>query len=199
MKKSYVILFLACCLVIPAMAQTDSGKIYRNFPIIATIQFHSLALPFRDLKTNFSNVGFGLGTEVSLNGKHNWTQQVNMVWYRNQAAGNGLLFYTQTAWRPTIISPVYTEVKAGVGYLVAFRPVESYKQENGKWVSVDHKGKGLFTVPIGISIGYNKFSPNTYFSPFATYQLLLISGYNKSIPIVPQTLLQVGSRIHFNP
>jgi hypothetical protein len=178
-------------------AQPKNEKEYRNFPLIITIQFHSLALPFKDLKTNFSNVGFGLGTEVSMNGYQNWVQQFSIGWIRNKSTGNGWLLSTQTVWRPAIVDNFFAELKAGIGYKYNSRPVESYRQEKGQWTSVGEKGKGMLVFPIGISAGYNGYSPGTYFSPFVSYQFLVLKGYNKSVPIVPETLLQMGSRIHF--
>lgn len=178
-------------------AQVKNEKDYRNFPLIFTIQFHSLSLPFKDLKSNFSNVGFGVGTEVSLNSYQNWVQQFSIGWIQNKSTGNGWLLSTQTVWRPTIVDEFFAELKAGIGYKYNFRPVESYRQENGQWVSAGQKGKGMFTVPVGVSAGYNGYSSGTYFSPFVSYQFLVLKGYSKSIPIVPETLLQVGSRIHF--
>jgi hypothetical protein len=139
----------------------------------------------------------GIGTEVSLNGKHNWAQQFTLGWYRNKHVGNGFMVYTQPAWRPTITKNIFTELKLGVGYLHASRPVESFKQENGKWISVGYQGKGSLIIPAGISIGYQKYSTTTYIAPFISYQLMLVKDYSKSIPIVPKTLIQVGSRIHF--
>jgi len=178
--------------------QTDSFKTYRNFPIIVSIQMHSLALPFHDLKTNFGNLGIGVGTEISYNGKQNWVQQINLVWYHNRETGNGIMLYTQPAWRPTLGANIYAEIKLGAGYLLSQRPVESFKQVNGDWISVGHRGKGMLVIPAGISFGYNKYSSKTYLSPFISYQVLFLSGYNKSIPLVPETLLQIGSRIHLN-
>jgi hypothetical protein len=197
MKKQFLGLMMGCCLSFSLAGQTDAPERYRNFPIVVTLQFHSLSLPFRDLKSNFSNIGLGLGTEVSLNGRHNWAQQFNVVWYRNKAVGNGWFFYTQSAWRPTIESGVFTELKIGAGYLLASRPVESYKQVDGSWVSVGRRGKGMFALPAGFSVGYHDFSPATYVSPFASYQLLVVKDYNKSIPLVPETLIQLGARINW--
>ena len=178
------------------LAQHDPSKSYRNFPIIVTIQFHSLSLPLRDFKTNFSNVGVGLGTEVSFNGKQDWVQQFRGAWYRNKSVGNGLQFYSQTVWRPTITGNVYTELKAGLGYQISFRPLESFKEVNGQWVSVGHKGKGMLMVPAGISLGYHKYDEELYFSPFVGYQIILLKGYNESIPLVPQKMIEVGTRMH---
>lgn len=196
MKAKLMATLLAICLTASLQAQTETQKSYRNFPIIVMVQFHNFSMPFKDMKSCFSNIGFGLGTELSYNGKSNWVQQFSATWHHNKTVGNGILFYSQAAWRPTMASGVYSELKAGAGYMYAFHPVESYKQTNGAWESVGHKGKGMFTLPIGISLGYQSYSSKTYVSPFVSYQFLLISGYNQSISLVPETLIQVGSRIH---
>jgi hypothetical protein len=198
MKSKIVTTLLVICLSASLQAQKDVQNGYRNFPIIVMVQFHNLSMPFKDMKSNFANIGFGIGTEFSYNGKSNWVQQFNATWHHNKTVGNGILLYSQAAWRPNIGSGVYTELKAGAGYMYAFRPVESYKQSNGVWSPVDHKGKGMFTLPIGISVGYQSYSNKAYVSPFVSYQFMLISGYNQSIPLVPETLIQVGSRIHLS-
>lgn len=198
MIKKITFLILACSISPALFAQPDEKKDYRNFPLIVSLQFHSLAMPFRDIRTNFRNIGIGLGTEVSINGTQHWVQQINAVWYRNKAVGNGLFFYSQMAWRPTIASNIYTELKGGAGYLLSFRPVESYQQVNGIWQSAGHKGKGMLTIPLGISVGYNNYSSQSIISPFISYQFLLVTKYNTSIPLVPETLVQIGSRIHLN-
>jgi hypothetical protein len=198
MKSKIATMLLALCLTGSLQAQPDTQKDYRNFPIIVMVQFHNLSMPFKDLKSNFSNIGFGLGTELSYNGKSNWVQQVSATWHHNKTVGKGVLIYSQAAWRPNIASGMYTELKAGAGYMYAFRPVESYKNNNGVWEAMGNKGKGMFTLPVGISVGYQSYSSETYISPFISYQFLLISGYNQSIPLVPETLIQVGSRIHLS-
>lgn len=184
-------------LFISLQAQSDAVKSYRDFPIIVSLQFHSLSMPFKNIGSNFSNIGIGLGTEVSLNGKHNWVQQMTIVWYNNKAVGNGIFVYTQNAWRPTIESDAYAELKAGVGYLYSFRPAKSFKQSaNNTWQPVGRKGRGMFSIPIGASVGYNYQTTYAYYSPFISYQFVIVSGYNRSIPIVPQTLIQIGSGIY---
>lgn len=194
--KVPVLILLICLMSSVAIAQDYLQSEHRNFPIIVSLQFHSMTLPFRDLKTNFSNIGIGIGTEISLNGKDNWLQQFSVIWIQNKAVGNGLLLYTQPTWRPTITSNTYTELKIGAGYLIAKRPVESYKPVNGEWISAGNKGKGMFTIPAGLTFGYRDYSPSMYLSPFASYQLLLLKDYNQSIPVVPETLIQFGTRIH---
>src|SRR5688500_8213616 len=168
MKNKFLMLLIFGT-VICAQAQSDDSKSYRNFPIVITLQFHSLSTPFQRMTSNFRNPGIGIGTEISLNGKHNWAQQVTAMWYRNSAVGNGILLYTQVAWRPSFGSYAYGEIKAGLGYEYSFRPTESYKFDNGKWKSVSHRGKGMLAIPVGVSLGYNNYSPDVYASPFVSY------------------------------
>lgn len=197
--QSRIISFVAALLLVSsASAQNETPRGYTNFPIIITLQFHALSLPFRNLKSNFKNVGIGLGTEVSHNGQQNWVTQMGVLWYHNRNVGNGFMPHIQTAWRPTLAGDVYTEVKAGVGYLISSRPAPAWKQVNGEWQTAGHKGKGMFTIPIGVSAGVNTWSGNTLAAPFVTYQFLLVTGYSTSIPIVPQTLIQTGVRVHLN-
>jgi hypothetical protein len=197
MRCATIFFVLLNILVSRANAQSETQKrSYSNFPVVITLQFHSLAMPFNNFKGNFSNVGIGVGTEVSYNRKQSFTQQVQAVWYCNRTVGNGLLIFTQPSWRPALYKSLFGEVKAGVGYLYSFRPVDSYQQVNGEWVSVGHKGKGMLTIPLAVSLGYNSAFENISIAPFVSYQFMVMSGYNKSIPIVPQTFVQVGSRIH---
>jgi hypothetical protein len=198
MKLSCMCLLFAVFFSEGAIAQVTTGKTYRNFPVVLSVQFHSLSSPFKDLKTNFKNIGFGVGTEIALGSTHNWAQQFQLSWYRNQRAGNGILLYTQSAWRPTIVSNMYAGIKLGFGLTYTFRPVESYKQNYGEWTAAGHKGKWLFTVPLGLTIGYHKFSEQTYFAPFISYQLLLNSNYARGVPVMTNSIIEAGSSIHLS-
>ncbi|WP_373496771.1 hypothetical protein [Aquiflexum sp.] len=196
--KTTTMLIVFCFLLSwnQAIAQSENQKNYRNFPIVLTLQFHALSMPIKDMKSNLKNVGFGIGTEVSHNGSHNWAQQFDIIWIKNRGIGNGILFSTQTAWRPMVVGNVYSEVKAGIGYMIGFRPSESFTQKDGNWISVGKKGKGMLTLPLGIGMGYYNHSQNMFVSPFLGYQFMLVKNYNLDLPFVPQSLLQMGGRIH---
>jgi hypothetical protein len=197
MKRRVFLLLAAIAPYLYSPAQEMGSHSYRNFPLIISIQFHALSLPLKDLKANFSNPGIGVGTEFSYSGNQNWVQQVNVIWYRNRYAGSGILLITQAVWRPSLGGNSFAEVKAGIGYSYSFRPVESYYQENEVWKKARHKGKSMFVIPVGLSAGFDHYSGGNLVSPFVSYQFLLLSGYNKSIPLVPETLLQAGTSVHF--
>jgi hypothetical protein len=198
MKTFLLSLFLVLTLQSYSQGQTadNSEKDYRNFPLIVSIQFQNFALPLKDLGSNFSNVGFAIGTEVSLNGKQNWAQQFQAGYYFNRDAGNGFFTYTQTVYRPTLFNDFYAEVKFGLGWQRVFHAVDAYVYENGNYVSTAG-GKSQLIVPLGISLGYNDYKQNTYAAPFISYQVIPALFYNDGIPLNFYSLFQVGTRIHF--
>lgn len=197
MKPLLPLLFLALLLSGTNTAQENPANQYRNFPVIITLQFHSLSMPFRDIGGAFRNIGLGIGTEVSFNGRHDWVQQFSTLWYRNKATGNGWVLYTQTAYRPNLGNAGwYGEVKAGVGYYFVKRPNPGWHQVDGQWKPAAKKGKGMLTIPVGIGAGYHRWSAQTYMAPFASYQFMPALGYNQSVPVIPQTFLQLGTAVH---
>lgn len=193
---STLILLLTCIQV--CLGQHEPRKDYRNFPLVISLQFHSLAMPFKDFKSNLKNVGFGIGTEISHSGSSNWVQQFDIIWIRNQGIGRAVLFSTQVAWRPHVAAGFFPEARAGLGYMLAMHPTSPLVQKDGQWVTPKRKSKGMLTIPIGLGMSYYNYSPNTYISPFVGYQMLLVTNYNQTLPVVPQTLLQSGLRIHPN-
>ena len=196
--RTVIITMLLCLYPVFGMQAQDSNQgNHRNFPLIISIEFHSLSLPFKNKRPLFANVGIGLGTEVSHNGNRNWVQQFKLTWYGNKTVGGGILLHTQAVWRPTLVSDTFSEVKLGVGYLHAKRPKVAYKPTEKGWEVNGKKGKGMFVLPIGIGAGYDTFDTDTYISPFVGYQFLLATKYNQDIPVVPFTLMEAGSRIHF--
>ncbi|MBX7109657.1 MAG: hypothetical protein K1X61_13480 [Chitinophagales bacterium] len=195
---------LLLCLLLPLQATfskaqdaATSDADYRNFPVIISLQFQNFALPFQDLKSNFGHVGIALGTEVSLNGKQNWAQQFQAGFYFNKDAGNGFFTYTQTVYRPAFFKHFFPELKAGIGWQRIFHPVQTFEYQNGQVTAVKG-GKSQLMVPLGISVGYNKYSTKTYVSPFISYQVVPALFYNDGIPLNFYSLVQVGTRIHFN-
>ncbi len=173
----------------------NNEAIYRNFPIVISIQFHNLAMPFKDLKSNFRNIGIGVGTEISLNGRQDLVQQFQIGFCRNKNIGNNFWIYTQTAYRPTVVGNFYGEIKGGLGWQRNFHPVASYKFANGAWVS-SHAGKSQIIVPFGISAGYYQAQNSTFIAPFATYQVIPALFYNRSIPLNFYSAFQMGTNIY---
>lgn len=197
-QRMLKIKFLLLLSIIPFLgyAQNLHDNDFRNFPIVITLQFQSFSMPFQNIKGHFRNIGIGIGTEVSLNGNHNWIQHFDMIWFWNKTMGNGLVLSTQTGWRPYLNDPLYSEAKLGAAYFYGFRPKDSYQQINGTWESAGRKGKGMFAIPVGITVGSHDYKEDSYAAPFLGYQFMLTTNYTKSLPVTPWSFLQAGTSIH---
>ena len=183
------------CVLFKSQAQNETVPADYRFPISISVQFHGFTMPFKNLSSNFKNIGIGIGTELSLNTNNTWVQQMKVLWYRNKAIGNGLLIYSQNVWRPGIESSAFAEVKFGLGYLHSFRPSTSYQHVNGNWISTGKKSKGMLALPLGVSMGSYASLESYSLAPFVSYQFMLVKGYNASIPLVPQTIVQAGALV----
>ncbi|MGC3943223.1 MAG: hypothetical protein QM762_01580 [Chryseolinea sp.] len=177
-------------LTLDSLAQEKSGRY--DFPVVVTVNFPALALPFRNIDLNFRNIGIGLGTEVTLNSSGTWVQQFHLGWMRNRQVGNQLMVYTQLAWRPDIGDNGFGELKAGAAYVYAFTPSPTLQSMNGEWVRRGHRGKSMFALPVGVAFGGHTYQDKTRYSPFLGYQFMVITHYNTTVPIIPQTMIQTG-------
>lgn len=198
MKKETGLLMALMMILQLAQAQKGTGRLYeyRNFPLVVGIQFHSISKPFKNLKQNFANVGFTLGTEIALGSKHNWAQSFQLGWYHNKTTGNGFMVYTQSVYRPYLLGNSFAEVKAGVGWMHSAHPVSTQTFTKGNWTVTGKTGKGMLMIPVGVSLGYNAYSNGTYVAPSISYQAFVSGPFNKGIPVMLNTVIQAGTRIH---
>ena len=51
----------------------------------------------------------------------------------------------------------------------------------------------MLAIPVGLGFGYTADRLDYQLSPFLGYQIMALSGYNRSIPVITETLLQVGA------
>ena len=106
---------------------------------------------------------------------------------------------TQAIWRPHFWEDrLFGEMRLGVSYVRAFRPTESFRPIDGQWQPVGKTGKGMLGIPLGVSIGFNSLAETLHVAPYLSYQLHFLPSYNASVPLIPQSLIQMGTRIHLS-
>ena len=195
MKYCSLLLLLFAIGLEDSRAQEITPIGYTNFPVVLSFKFHALALPFKDIKSNLSNVGIALGTEFSWNKKNNLAQSISISWTPNKAVGERIAVNSELMWRPYIVDYIYAGPSLGLGLTHIKQPGNTFELKNGTWTE-GGRGKWVFGIPAGITAGYYKPSGSTHISPFVNYNLTLLTNVNKSISIVPETAIQFGSRIH---
>ena len=192
---------LAGLLALPLLAHSQAPlaqptkAAYQNWPVVVGVQFHTLSLPLSDGASAFSNPGLYVGTEFRYNRRATLLQGVQAGYYHNRYAGDGAFFAPQVVYRPRF-GPLYAELRAGAGVLYTMQPSRSYELKDGNWQTHNHGGKLTLMLPVGLSLGYNGRQAAPKISPFVSYQVFVMHGYNSSIPVVPNRLLQAGVRAH---
>jgi len=167
---------------------------YRKFPIVAGIQFQNFALPFNDLKSNFTHPGLYFGSEIPYNKNETLIQQAAIGAYLNREIGNGIYLNTQFGYRPKIYSNFYGELKAGLSFLRVFHPTQAYEYENGEWKETVG-GKSQLGIPLDFGFGYSFASQLGELSPFISYQITPALFYNETLPVNIYTSFLIGIRI----
>lgn len=200
MKQKILILLLITRFVSIGYSQSVVNNIgsYENFPLMLSVKFQNLALPFQDLKTNFKNIGVGLATEVSWGGSKSLVQQFNVMWVFNNASGNTLTFYSQAVYRPSLTGALHGGVKGGISYTFMFKPNPSLAFNGKEWVK-GPSAKGMFGIPAGVHLSWQEPNRSAYSAPYVSYDLFLHSGFNRDVPVLPHTVLEIGNAIHFKP
>jgi hypothetical protein len=189
--------FVLCCIILlhakGLTGQVNSERVNNSsIPIIITLHFQNLSMPFRDLKSNFGHLGISIGTEFYYNNSKSWSQQVHLGYYFNKQTGNALMLYTQAVYRPFNNEQFSPELKSGIGWQLVSHPVQSLKFNNSKWVRYS-KSKLQWIVPTGIGLGYKT---DSQYSVFASYQVVPTFFYNKSIPLSFNSFFQTGILIN---
>ncbi|WP_224488963.1 hypothetical protein [Robertkochia flava] len=181
---------------VSGQSDTSPSASFRNFPLMVSVKFQNLAMPFQDLKGNFMNIGVGLGTEVSWNKSEHWTQQFNIMYFFNRGSGNGFSVYSQMLWRPALYADVLGGIKGGIGYTWLFKPNPSMKNMDGQW-SPASRTKGMLSVPFGVYLSWNELDAETYLSSYLAYDVFLHSGFNADVPVIPNTFFEAGIGMYF--
>ena len=198
MKQNMLLFLLLLFFIGAGHAQSgiNDGREYENFPLMLSIKFQNLALPFQDVKSNFKNIGIGIATEVSWGGSKNLVQQFNLMWVFNRGSGNILSFYSQAVYRPSLSGSLHGGIKGGVSYTFMFKPNPSYIFNGKEWIK-GPAARGMFGIPAGIHLSWQEPKTSTYSAPYMAYDPFLHTGYNRDVPVIPHTVLEIGNAIHF--
>jgi hypothetical protein len=178
-------------------AQDKQESVFNKFGFEIGAQFHSIALPFSDLKSNFSNPGISAAYEIALNKNKNLIFQTNSSFIFNKNLGNNFQLYPEIIFRPHFFKVMFTELKLGIGWQINFNPANTYEFNNGQWTKTS-SSKSQLIVPIGASVGFETKIFNKNISPFVSYQTIPALFYDATIPLNFYSVINIGFIHHFN-
>jgi hypothetical protein len=193
------LLFLIPFIFGTVRAQDPGPGPFENLPLVISLNFNAISTPFHKLQNNFRNIGIRIGTEIALNRKQNLLQSLNFCYYRNRQNGDGIFINSEFTFRPEIFKGANIEFKIGPGVAQLFFPSPTLVPDgSGGWKKQGMSSKTTFQVHTGFGVGYSGFKlGTTEVSPFLNYEIVGLAGYNRTIPVLPTSFIQTGTRLKF--
>lgn len=205
--KKYVRLFLTTASLSLALQFGLSSMAYPQqafdqrltYSIKFTLQGYNI--PFKNKNFSLKNIGGALGVDYSYNSSQTVFQTFTLGLFHNKEHGNNYYLNTQVTYRPVVFSRLEPGISIGIGRILSFSHKSNpyYKLEPGGWTKTHKQSTGRWQVPIALNAGYNITGPNgSRITPFIGYEGAAIIKYNNAFPVLPYTLISVGSRIRFD-
>jgi hypothetical protein len=164
---------------------------------IVGVSFHAVSTPFHKPWNNFRNLGFKVGAEVPWSSEDNLRQSIELGYYVNRLNGRSVYVHSDLVYRPKMMDDVRADLRIGPGLGFIVAPGETYVQKNGLWTR-SRGGKWFPQVHAGVGVTYNDVKVKTVeASPFLQYEVMAVVGYNRGIPVLPNSFIHVGSKMKF--
>lgn len=184
-----------------AIAINGQSDFFKNTVYSISFFNHSITLPGYAQWTKLPlNMGVAIGAEFTYNQNaiSSIHQKVELGWYHHKHLNKALYIKTDFVNRFTSEPGVYAEYNVGLGYMLDFQELETFKLNEGGGFSSDNIGvRGGFLFAFGVGGGYNIDTNENVISPFLKYEGMLQFPYSSFLPLFPHTMLHVGSR--FDP
>lgn len=192
MQKILLLLILS-----PSFSFSQDANANSQPSFVVGISFHAVSTPFHKPGNNFRNLGFKIGAEIPWNSKDNLRQAVEVGYYFNKLNGRSIYVHSDFVYRPKITHEVRAEFRIGPGVGLILAPGKSYIQREGVW-SVARGGKWFPQVHGAVGISYNDLRlQSSEVSPYVQYEVMAIVGYNRGIPVLPNSFIHMGTKMKF--
>jgi len=145
------------------------------------------------------NIGAVLGIEFTYkqNPISSTHQKIELGWYRHKNLNKAVYVKTDFVHRFTSKNGLYTEYNIGVGGIVDIPEFQTFSvNDQGKFVTDGLGARLNALVSLGISGGFDIDIKEKYIiSPFVKYESMLQFPYSNTLPLLPHSMLHLGSRI----
>lgn len=157
-------------------------------------------IPVKQKNFSLKNLGAALGIDYSYNSSGTLFQTLSIGMFHHKEHGNNYYVNTQVTYRSLVLSRMEPGISLGIGRILSYvnksYPYHDFKE--GSWSKSRVQSAGRWQVPFSINLGYTIAGPNgNTITPFIDYESAAIINYNSAFPVLPYTLLGVGSRIQF--
>ena len=198
-----VLLILNCSRIIPAQIQ-DSTLLEKNqFPVDISFLNHAVTMPFDGIILSPVHPGISIGTEYYYINrlKGQLFQDLHTGFFYNKYVARALFLETLTGYRYSLLSGLFADAGAGIGYLHSFHPSKDVfaLSTSGEYEKTRDQGKPAFTVSVEIGIGYDfHYKTGCPVSAYLRYQPFIQMPYSKESFLYPHLKISFGIRAHLS-
>lgn len=177
-------------LFVPAQERTDNPWL-----LDITAGLHSFYAPVQELQWKRPELMTTLGWGKPLGNKQSFEVTLQLGYARNNYQGDALFLQLLGKYQPLIAKKIELGIGLGFGYRLAFYPSKPQKWNGNEW-KAGTGFKGIFQVPVQLSLGYRSLHLNRYeIRPYAAYQLQALMGYNPDLSLLPVSAGLIGFKI----
>lgn len=192
MKPFYLLFFLF--VVAGHVPAQEVAKAKLSYQL--SIDFQGFDLPLSKLKNYSNNPGFSVGLLYDWNQKKSLQQILRLGALSNRYHGNTWYAYSALQRNFFPSKAISLAPNIGLGYMIAGTGISAYQQNaDGLWGKTS-AGKGLMFATVGASLSVTAVTTQRLtLQPFIAYQLPVMIGYNPQLPVLPFSLISIGSTI----
>mgnify|MGYP005752675913 CR=1 FL=1 len=160
----------------------------------ASLGFHAIGLPGVAVEDQLKQMSVEGSVGRLLNRKGSLLTTLNVGYGHTRYNGNKTYATANLEYTPALFKNLRASITLGAGLSANTSPSTSWEVDpEGAW-SESHNLK-LGPV-LATSLGV-KYKISNLLSPTLRYQLLVDGNYNKSIPLLPTSVIQIGNQFSF--
>lgn len=195
-QERYILLVLLLLLFQQLNAKVNDSESPWQYSISSGV--HSFYAPVENLK--WKNPGFITVTGINrlLGEKQSFSVGLNFQYGQNKYQGNATSLQLLGQFLPVILKKMELGVGTGVGYRLSGYPSTPLKWNGNSWDDGETY-KGIIQIPVQLSVGYRSLHIfSLAISPFISYQMQAMFGYNPDFDPLPDSSLLLGLKFKFN-
>jgi len=197
MKTTYYlfIMLLFTMPVLTARAQEKNKRTDQPWQLDVAAGLHSFYAPMKDLKVSRPELITSAGWGKPLGHKQNFAVTLQLGYARNNYHGDAMYMQLLGQYTPVIATKIEAGVGLGIGYRFGFYSSPSQKWNGNTWKK-GSLAKGMYQVPVQLSLGYRSIQLDDYqLRPYLAYQLQALLGYNPDLSPLPVSAGLLGLKI----
>jgi len=196
--KTFHCFFLSLALIVFSLtvqAQEKNPRTDQPWQLDVAAGLHSFYAPIKNLHPERPELLTTVGLGKPLGPKQSFAVTLQLGYARNNYQGDALYLQLLGQYTPVIAKKIEAGLGLGFGYRFGFYPSPSQKWNGQTW----EKGglaKGMYQVPIQVSIGYRSLQLDDYqLRPYLAYQLQALLGYNPDLSPLPVSAGLLGIKV----